>query len=138
MNELEPEYHREKGQNSGSNTLYTVEARYDHAKPVEICGQLFDTRWSQVHFETHEGTGVPELRSWNSLAEAPGMLRYVSAQAMRWWFHAEAEKCGGGFLLVTRLVKHEIKWSKTVVAVSQHCIISKDLGSNFIPDWNEK
>ena len=138
MSDLEPEYKRDKGESSGSNTLYTVEARYNFSKPVQICGQLFDQRWLRVKFLTHDGIGVPKLRSWSELANVDGMHQYVEAQALRWWFHAEAEKENNGFCLETRLIKHELKWKQTVTAVSQHCKISGEDRSNMIPDWGTK
>ena len=139
MSELEPDYKCDKAQSSGSNMLYTVEARYAFSKPVQICGQLFDMRWSEVRFKTSaEGIGVPELKSWSQLSNVSSMYEYVAAQALRWWFHAEAAKDHSDICLETRLIKHEIKWSQTITAVSQHCKISGEDRSNIIPDWGQK
>jgi hypothetical protein len=65
------------------------------------------------------------------------LLSFSSAQAIRWWFHAENEdnqhkgvrigntKLGWGTKtssigIETRLVKHEVKYSYTITAVSAH------------------
>lgn len=132
---LEADYRRDKSEHSGRDVAYTVEARYAFQSPVQIGGQMFDNRWRKVEFE--KGThGVPPRKSWGGVAERYDMLGYSQAQALRWWLHAEADTTMSGICLETRLIKHEISYSGSAVAVSQHCIISGKDRSNCIPDWD--
>jgi hypothetical protein len=56
---------------------------------------------------------------------------------LRWWVHAQAE-IEHEFCIETRLVKHEIKHSYEITAVSQHALVGGDDRSSLMPDYGEK
>ena len=137
--ELEPDYQTKRGSGSGVDTVYGVEARYAYPEPRIICGQVFDNRWRQVYFKEAAG-GVPINNSQQCpRAALDGLYNYEAAQALRWWFHAQAaaDTFGSSICLETRLVEHKIKYTYETVAVSQHCLVSGEDRSNIMPDWNQ-
>ena len=103
------------GQTSGYG--YSVEARAADYEPANIAGQLFDLRWKRVKFqEVPPDLGVP---SSNCIAHRHHLLDYAQAEALRWWFVAQANaQRGMGFSIETRIVKHAIRESYSVEAVS--------------------
>lgn len=135
-NEKESEYPSPAG--SGSRTMdgYKVSARYCSDTPMELCGQLFDNRWQIVQFDKAPlGVPIADPYSARILGER-GLLGYAAAQALRWWFHANAEalRIGGGLCLETKLVKHTISASFECVAMSEHELIGGGDRSNCMPD----
>ena len=125
---------------NGTIYAYRVEARYNFDTPQIIAGQLLDNRWRLISFaEAPAGLGVPRGRSLEA-AELHGTdcYGYTAAQALRWWFHAEADKDFNGMCLESRLVKYEIKYSTTWKPVSRHGEIGGDDRSNCMPDWGTK
>lgn len=134
---LEDDYKVDRGNGSGTQTGYSVEAR-SKTGPTLVRGQLFGKDWSKVQFDERKaGRGIPAPGGYDSSGQLlnRGLLSYPSAQALRWWFHADAEndeyegvRIGGariGFSaspigIETRLVKHEIKYNYTITAVSAH------------------
>ncbi len=98
---------------SGTDSGYTVEARYASHRPEMICGQMLDNRWSTLRFDKAP-IGVPS-QTWP--VSVPGYLSFEAAQALRWWFIAQARAdYRGMFCLETRLVRHKIKYSYEVAA----------------------
>lgn len=134
--ELEPEYKRNQGHGTGTETCYTVEARHCYPDAIVIAGQIFDIRWKRAHFE-ESPVGVPSGPAYiHRHAKEHGMLSYQAAQALRWWIHAQGESTGTGCVcLETRLVKHQIKWSYSIEAMSAHDLVTGDDRSNIMPDW---
>ena len=99
---------------SGSLPLYTVEARYASQEPRVLCGQVFDNRWREIQFQKSSTTGVPS-NTWP--LDYPGYYSFEAAQALRWWFIAQAGASGeGNWCLETRLVRHKAKYSYEVKA----------------------
>lgn len=124
--ELEDDYKRERGSQSGTETAYSVEARYNNHSPIVIGGQVFDNRWRAVKFDKSP-IGVPDEKSFHRHAEEYGLHGYAAAQALRWWLHAaaDAERIGGSLCLESRLVKHTISYSQKVVAISAHEVVGR-------------
>jgi hypothetical protein len=134
---LDDDYKADKGTGSGTSTGYSVEARSTRG-PAVVNDQIFGPNWTTVLFhERNDGQGVPSPGGYDSSGQLlnHGLLSYASAQAIRWWFHANAEdgqdkgirigntKIGFNTSLSgveTRLVRHEIKYSYTITAVSAH------------------
>lgn len=135
--ELEADYRRECG--SGTKTLaaFSVEARHNFHEPVTVGGQIFDNRWRMVIFEnsTSDGFGVPVCDSFEKEISEYGFLKYASAQALRWWFHANA---GFGTCLETRIVEHKITITHKIEAIAAHCHVHGGDRSNIMPDWGKK
>ena len=85
------EYPKTRANGSGSNTGYTVEARNVSDRPQKLGDQIFDNRWRQVAFNKGE-IGVPSgLRHSVHVMGSEYLLEYSSAQALRWWLHANAD-----------------------------------------------
>lgn len=138
--EEDSEYPKQKGQGSGSCGGYTVEARSMSDTPMQLGKQIFDNRWRQAQFD--KGIiGVPSGLDRYSLSEmaTAGLLQYSSAQALRWWLHANAEaELGMGLCLETKLIKHTVEFAHEVNAVSEHCLITGEDRSSLYPDWGKK
>lgn len=121
---------------SGNGTLvgYSVEARSTFTSPTSINGQLFDERWAHVRFNDNSPIGVPRGPIWSiQWLAICGLYDYPAAQALRWWFHASAEH---NLCIETRIVKHNIKYSYDSARVSDHCVITGEDRSSFMPDYN--
>jgi hypothetical protein len=101
---------------SGSDTAYTVEVRLAYYVPQIRVGRLLDTRWQTIDFETAR-TGVPIARGIFPTYDTLGLLSYQAAQALRWWFIAEAAKNYEHLCLETRLVEHKVAYSYKASAV---------------------
>jgi len=135
--ELEEDYKRERGNGSGTETGYTVEARYSYNNPVQIGGQLFDNRWRQVSFEKSE-IGIPSAPRYQHHVIEHGLLGYTAAQALRWWLHAQADADGvSGLCLETRLISHKISYTHKIEAIAAHNHIHGGDRSNCVPDWGK-
>lgn len=134
---MEDVYPKDGGSQSGSSWGYSVEARQNSSRPVVIGEQIFDNRWKRVHFQ-NGSMGVPTAKSYEWAVVQAGLFSYQAAQALRWWFHAEAENtAGGGICTESRIVKHEIKYSISEKAVSHHELIQGYDRSNTLPDWGK-
>jgi hypothetical protein len=125
---------------SGSTFGYAVEARCSYIEPRQIGDVLLGTEWKRIPFAAAK-CGVPIGAEY----EAPtlkmcGLLSYQAAQALRWWFHADAERepLGGSLCLETRIVKYAIQYSYKTEAVSTHCVIGGEDRSAIMPDWGTK
>lgn len=97
---------------SGTTNVYTVEARYNYHEPTTLCGQQFDNRWREVQFE-RSTIGVP---SNTFPLDLSGFYSFNAAQALRYWFLAQATMSAGAFCIETRLVRHKAKYSYEVKA----------------------
>lgn len=136
--DLENDYRRERGNGSGTEIAYMVEARINSDRPEQIGDQIFDNRWREVHF-VHALNGVPRCSPYARRTIENGLLGYPAAQALRWWLHANADKDGiSGICLETRIIKYEIAYSYSITAVSSHKHIHGDDRSNLFPDWGEE
>lgn len=100
-----PEFPREGSSGSGGGRGYVVEARLNFNGASEIInGEALGPNWKVLHFE--RGTvGVPQGNvAWGHL---PGttLLAYESAQALRWWFlaNAAASRPAGALCIETDL-----------------------------------
>lgn len=119
-----PDVFPQKGTSgSGDAHAYTVQARMAYFEPKQICGHLLDTRWRTIYFE-QSPVGVPAQSRYSPWSGClPGMMTYEAAQALRWWFMANAAHTFDHFCLETRLVKHEIKYSFEEQAVSAGALV---------------
>lgn len=124
---------------NGSIDGYRVQARYMYHEPKIIHGMALDERWRYIDFpQSH--VGVPRGPDYYTpMLQAAYCYSYQSAQALRWWFHAEAEReMLGGLCIDTRLVKFTIEYSHKWKPVSCHGLIGGDDRSSSIPDWGKK
>ena len=93
---------------SGSDVGWSVEARFAYPTPKTIAGMTLDDRWQRVNFpQSH--AGVPGSRR-HHLQEC-GLLDYAAAQALRWWFIANAHATYDDLCLETRLISHRVAYS---------------------------
>lgn len=127
---LERDYNTVKSQGSLTSTGYTVEARFFMRDAEMIRQQVYDGQWRQVEFD-QSAIGVPMSTSYHRELLEHGLFSYSAAQALRWWFHAQAEiECVGGAPgLQTRLVQHRLTCTHEVAAigvVDDGLIISSD------------
>lgn len=91
---------------------FSVEARAAFPKlgPVNVSGQNFDGEWRAVRFEIDpQGRGVPGGLTVEFPLTMLGLYPYETAQALRWWFLAEARKDFKG--METRLLEHGVEYS---------------------------
>lgn len=125
-----------KGSNhNGTEHAYTIEARSMFNEPQVFGKQIFDQRWKRVQFDqVAPPFGVPAGHSM--VADRLGLHSYPAAQALRWWFHANAHATFSGICLESRIVKHAVSYTFSEEAVSAHEVISGEDRSNIMPDWN--
>ena len=91
--------------------VYHVEVRTSFDQPQEIAGMLLGQNWAPLSISQYpSGLGVPNVTI--DSAGKHGYFTYEAAQALRWWFHAEARY---SFCLQSRLVAFdwEESWSAT-------------------------
>lgn len=98
---------RKGSSGSGQSPAYSVEARTSDGRPTTVNGQQFYGEWRTVRFEKFP-IGVPV--GVGQEASRHGLVSWASAQALRWWFHAESPVAT---CLQTRIVKHLINHSYT-------------------------
>lgn len=89
---------------AGTCTGYSVEARVD-GPPRQLGKYLLDGEWRTVQFDAAPN-GVPGFSHAEPWLAHCGLLRYESAQALRWWLMAEAV-----WGVRTRLVRHKVQYS---------------------------
>lgn len=116
--QLEEDYKTIKSQGSSTSTGYTVEARFFMRDAEMIRQQVYDDKWRQVELY-QSAIGVLMSTSYQRELIEHGLLSYSAAQALRWWFHAQAEiECVGGAPgLQTRLVQHRVTYTNEVAAI---------------------
>lgn len=133
----------DKNESSRNGTMhaYAVEARHNFSEGIIVAGQAYGQRWKRVHFaESPAPFGVPQGKRY----EAPellatGLHSYAAAQALRWWFHAEADMGPlGALCLETRIVQYEVKYSCSWKPLTVHEHIHGEDRSNMMPDWGKK
>ena len=120
MTENKSEFPRNKQSASGTESAFSVEARFVGGGARQFGKQLFSREWTRVHFD--EGlVGVPVQRSRYDVA-APyfRLVPYQAAQALRWWFHAALENEHSDTCFETRLVEHRVRYSLEAEAVAVH------------------
>lgn len=119
----------------GTETAYTVEARSMFNEPQVFGGQIFDQRWKRIQFAKSPAFGVPVGNAM--MADKLGLYSYEAAQALRWWFHADARQNFTGICLESRIVAHKVAYSYSVEAVSAHVVVGGEDRSNMMPDWGK-
>lgn len=115
---LEEDYKNIKSRSSKASTGYTIEARFNLREPEKIGRQIYDKEWRQVEFD-RSAIGVPMSTSYHRELLEHGLFIYSAAQALRWWFIAQAEiECAGGAPgLQTRMVKHRVTCTHEISAI---------------------
>lgn len=135
MRTKEPPYDASRGSMAGDG--WTVEVRLDdYAQPTPVGDMLVSHQWQRVIFAP-AAIGVPSHSEYQSYLGYTRYLSYPAAQALRWWFHAEATKASLALGLRSRLVKHRIRVEHKVEAVSVHCEIGGEDRSAMMPDWGK-
>jgi hypothetical protein len=123
---------------SGTDTAYSVEARLAFHQPRAVCGHLLDLRWTTLQFERGGPVGVPQHRPFDFAKSSSGLLSYQAAQALRWWFLANAEQEFSCLCVETRIVEHKITYSFSTEAVRIGAETSGKDRSNIMFGWGEK
>lgn len=107
---------KEYGAGSGTLRCYVVEARCSMPYPQLLTtGDVLDNRWQRVRFP--RGAISVKVQLWNRMAEAEDYLDFAAANALAWWFMANAEyqvENGMRFRAIgveTRLVQLEFAYS---------------------------
>ncbi len=115
---LEEDYKTTKSKGSATLTGYTIEARFYLREPEKIGRQIYDKDWRQVKFDLSDNS-IPMSPVHHRELLEHGLFSYSAAQALRWWFHAQAEiECVGGAPgLQTRLVQHRLTLAHNVMAI---------------------
>lgn len=116
------EYPRADGSGSGTDCVWSVEARYNYHTAKAFGDLILDNRWQRLYFKKHKEIGVPQGGCLTPAIKLSGLLSYQAAQALRWWFIANCENDSmfgvmGALCLETRLVKHEVEYSYKVRAI---------------------
>lgn len=123
ITDLEPDYPRNQGAGSRTETAYAVEARVNPDSPfgpVQINDQIFDGKWRRVVFDKTT-MGVPRCADFRHLTIQANLLSYAAAQAMRWWLHAiEDTDFFSHHTLQTRLIAHRLTSEHHSEATSAH------------------
>lgn len=132
----EPPYPASSGSMAGDG--WTVEVRLeDYANPHQVGDMVVSHQWQRVNFALSP-IGVPTHANYQNYLGYTGYLSYPAAQALRWWFHAEAAKNTLSLGLRSRLVKHQISVHHSTEALSVHCEVGGDDRSAMMPDWGTK
>jgi hypothetical protein len=134
--DTENEFPRQQSTGSHKCPGYTVEAR-SVGGPLKVGDLTLGNEWERIPFH-RSIIGVPCAAHHESGLKYVNLLNYPAAQALRWWFHAEAHKEAGWLSLRTRIVKHEVQINHTVTAVSAHCEVGGEDRSALAPDWGAK
>lgn len=108
----------EGSSSSGTNFAFTVQARYAYPDPKIICGMVLDANWRTLSFEKSP-IGVPaQARYCPWGGSFPHLMTYEAAQALRWWFLANAAHSFDHWCIETRLVKHEVTYQASEKAIA--------------------
>jgi hypothetical protein len=132
----ESEFPKQASSGSGGGRGYSVEVRLNYNGAAEIVnGIAVGPNWTRLHFEKAV-VGVPQGNvCWGHLPNT-SLLGYASAQALRWWFLANAEATRGHALCIeTRLVRHDCTYSykETPVAAQDETGESQCLSGRQTP-----
>jgi hypothetical protein len=138
--ETKPEFPQKGASGNGTEQWYSVQARFMYSEARQFGGQIFDQRWKNVHFDQVAPpmgipAGPPDL---GGVRDRHGLYGYQAAQALRWWFHANAAASWQDGCLETRLVRHKVRYEYAIVAESAHAVIGSDDRSGLMPDWGAK
>ncbi len=137
---MEKELPYSAGSGSSGTDGWSVEVRVDDfAKPIQLAnadGFMVTHQWQRLPFEQGP-VGVPTHAEYQATLGYTRYLSYPAAQALRWWFHAEAAKSSLAIGLRSRLVKHRVEVQHQVTAVSIHCEVGGDDRSSTMPDWGQ-
>jgi hypothetical protein len=108
----------DRASGSGSTDGYTVEARLNYNGRSEvIAGVCLGPTWVTLDFQkAPAGFGVPQGNVGHGHLPYTDLLAYPSAQALRWWFLANAYAERKDTCLETRLIKHTASYSFKEVA----------------------
>ncbi len=138
--EVAPEFPQKGQSGSGNEEAWSIEARWMYSEPKAFGGQIFDQRWKRVHFDrVNPPVGVPSGHpSVLNVRDTCDLYGYQAAQALRWWFHANAAAAWMDTCLETRLVKHKLKYEFSSEAVSAHATVGGDDRSGMMPDYGAK
>lgn len=135
---IESEFPKKGTSGSGTDTGYTVEARYTGSQgSVVIDGVIYTAKWTRLH-PKESPIGVPPHHRYSAWLRQCGLMSYPAAQAIRWWFHAIADVDFKNLCLETRIIKHKVEYSFSEEAVSEHCIVGGEDRSGYFPDWGNK
>lgn len=117
---------------SGHCHGYIVEVRLNSTRPAVVNNMLLDTRWQRVSFSKTQ-QGVPR-GPWYLYHELAGcdLLGYASAQALRWWFIANADADIGTYCLETRLVEYRIEYSTKTEPLRSLDVVEENYASPHI------
>lgn len=125
----EPEQAQQQGEfpkkgasHNGDTIGYTVEVRYSYHQPQMVAGMLLGKEWQRLSVEkAMPPFGVPISAPWNSaIFGMLGLYDYPAAQALRWWFHANAHAGSlGAICLESRIVAHRVRYSMSEEPVSE-------------------
>lgn len=104
---------------SGSSRLvgYRPEVRTSYHTPTTVLGQIVDGQWREIKFHTRNDlSGIPTGYFDKELG-LHGLLGRAQAEAIRWWFlaQAEAESVTGALCLETRLKSYELVLTHKVI-----------------------
>ena len=127
---VEQEQEGKYGAGSGTIRCYVVEARCRMEQPeVLVSGEVLDGRWRRIHFPA--GPIGVKVELWNRQAEAEGFLDFSAAQALAWWFiaNAQSRRESGTYRTIgieTRLVQVEFTYSYSAKEIG----VSRALGNH--------
>ena len=135
--EIKAEFPDKRSSGTGTDKAYYIEGRSVNSRPEQIGGMLLDERWRRIDlYEVQHPHGVPvKNHGGASQAGDRGLLNYEAAEALRWWFHAEAAAGLGlsAICLETRLVECEVKYSYEVTAVKEVSVLGRDGSRSYMP-----
>lgn len=132
------EENKSLGKSGGTQTGYYVEARCSCDEPRQYGDHIYSTKWKRVHF-TKGPTGVPQSGFRENVLSEFSLYGYQTAQALRWWFHAEAEKSAlGSLCLETRIVKCKVEFSFSCDVLSSHDVIGAEDRTSIMPDYGKE
>ena len=101
---------------SGVTSGYTVEARWNYPSPKAFGQIILDREWRTIPFAEGQH-GVPQKTNhWDGsfFLRQFGLYTFPVAEALRWWFIAEANSDSiGSLCLETRIVEHRVRYSST-------------------------
>lgn len=124
---------------SGSDVGWSVEARFAYYEPMTIAGMMLDDRWRTIYFNESSPIGVPRgSRHATPLLQQCGLYDYAAAQALRWWFIAQARVTNDHFCVETRLIEHSIEYNYKHTAKKAHAYASGNDSPDWTGDTNEK
>ena len=96
---------------------YRPEVRTSYRDPTLVSGQIVDGVWREIKYHSRDDlSGIPAGYFDKKLKEH-GLLGRPQAEAIRWWFlaQAEAERATGALCLETRLKSYELVLTHKVI-----------------------